>query len=194
MCSSELEQGRKNGFLNRGASGSQYFKPEGSQRIQFGEEGSERVLIPSRGGGEIHCIHSAEIVIIGADLAGAAAAYFLSQRGLRDVLLLEREPAPDFHASGRNTAMLRQVVPDPETATLARQGGRHQQMDQAPVPRLLCRQIASRLLTARPCGHLSVKTQHWCPRHFGLRSFPTARVLPLREINPPNGIFAYSRQ
>lgn len=69
-----------------------------------------------------HPNRSAEVVIIGAGLAGAATAFFLTRRGLRDVLLLERELTPGLHASGRNAAMVRQVVPDPEIAVLARQG------------------------------------------------------------------------
>lgn len=69
-----------------------------------------------------HRIRSAEVVIVGAGLAGAATAFFLTRRGLRNVLILEREAVPGVHASGRNAAMVRQVVPDAEVAALARQG------------------------------------------------------------------------
>ncbi len=57
---------------------------------------------------------SAEVVIVGAGLAGAAAAFFLTQRGVRDLVILEKESVPGVHASGRNAAMVRQVVPDSE--------------------------------------------------------------------------------
>ncbi len=67
-------------------------------------------------------IASAEVVIIGAGLAGAATAFWLVRRGMRDLLLLEQEPTPGLHASGRNAAMVRQVVSDSEIATLLRQG------------------------------------------------------------------------
>ncbi len=51
-------------------------------------------------------------VIIGAGIAGAATAYELSRRGVADLLVLEREPEPGLHASGRNAAMARQFVPN----------------------------------------------------------------------------------
>ena len=63
-----------------------------------------------------------EFVIIGAGFAGAATAYHLTRRGARDVVILEQESIPGFHASGRNAAMLRQCVPDPALASLTRSG------------------------------------------------------------------------
>ena len=39
-----------------------------------------------------------------------------------DVLLLEQESIPGFHSSGRNAAMMRQCVPDPDLAKLTRDG------------------------------------------------------------------------
>lgn len=64
-----------------------------------------------------------EFIIIGAGFAGAATAYHLSRRGVRDILILEQESIPGFHASGRNAAMMRQCVPDADLAKLARDGG-----------------------------------------------------------------------
>ncbi|MEW5975825.1 MAG: FAD-dependent oxidoreductase [Acidobacteriota bacterium] len=61
-------------------------------------------------------------VIIGAGFAGAATAYHLARLGLERVVLLEQEPAAGQHASGRNAAMVRQVVEDEPIAALARQG------------------------------------------------------------------------
>lgn len=63
-----------------------------------------------------------EVVIIGAGFAGAATAYHLTQRGVNDILILEQESIPGFHSSGRNAAMVRQCVPDPDLAALARDG------------------------------------------------------------------------
>jgi D-arginine dehydrogenase len=63
-----------------------------------------------------------DCVVIGAGFAGAGTAYHLSRRGLTDILLLEKEPIPGFHASGRNAAMIRQCVPDPDLARLTRDG------------------------------------------------------------------------
>ena len=41
-----------------------------------------------------------DYVIIGAGFAGAATAYHLTQRGVGNILLLERESIPGFHSSG----------------------------------------------------------------------------------------------
>lgn len=65
-----------------------------------------------------------EYIIIGAGFAGAATAYHLSRRSVSDVLLLEQEAIPGFHSSGRNAAMIRQCVPDPDVLALTRDGSR----------------------------------------------------------------------
>ena len=54
-------------------------------------------------------METAEVVIIGAGFAGASTAYQLVSRGVRDILLLEREPVPGMHASGRNAALAFQL-------------------------------------------------------------------------------------
>ncbi len=65
---------------------------------------------------------SFQYVIIGAGFAGAATAYHLARRGVRDVVILEQESQAGVHSSGRNAAMARQVVPEPAMAALAREG------------------------------------------------------------------------
>lgn len=65
---------------------------------------------------------SYEIAIVGAGFAGAATAYHLTRRGCADVVLIEQESIPGFHSSGRNAAMMRQCVPDPDLAGLTRDG------------------------------------------------------------------------
>jgi len=63
-----------------------------------------------------------DYVIVGAGFAGAATAYHLARRGVSNILLLEQESIPGFHSSGRNAAMLRQCVSDPDLTKLAREG------------------------------------------------------------------------
>lgn len=65
---------------------------------------------------------SVEVAIVGGGFAGAAAAWSLAQRGLTDILVLEKEASAGVHASGRNAAMVRQVVGDRAIAALAREG------------------------------------------------------------------------
>ncbi len=68
-------------------------------------------------------MESAEFVIIGGGLAGAAAAYHLAREGATGVVVLEKESVPGVHSSGRNAAILRVVVAGREVAALARDGG-----------------------------------------------------------------------
>mgnify|MGYP001159360646 FL=1 len=48
-------------------------------------------------------MHSTEVLIVGAGMAGASAAYFLAPH--RRVILLERESQPGYHSTGRSAAM-----------------------------------------------------------------------------------------
>ncbi|MDP7146072.1 MAG: FAD-dependent oxidoreductase, partial [Pseudomonadales bacterium] len=45
----------------------------------------------------------ADFIVIGAGIAGASAAYFLSASGT--VILLERESQPGYHSTGRSAAI-----------------------------------------------------------------------------------------
>ena len=65
---------------------------------------------------------SSQHVIIGAGFAGAATAYHLARSGVKDITILEQEAVAGFHSSGRNAAMVRQVVSDPALAALTREG------------------------------------------------------------------------
>ncbi len=60
---------------------------------------------------------SAEIVIVGAGLAGLAAAWFLAPN--HDVLILEQGPSRAAEASAQNAGMLRRLVADPVERALA---------------------------------------------------------------------------
>jgi D-arginine dehydrogenase len=61
------------------------------------------------------------IIIIGAGMAGAATAYFLTRKGQHNILLLEKEKLAGTQSTGRNAAILRTIIPDPLANRLARQ-------------------------------------------------------------------------
>lgn len=61
-----------------------------------------------------------DVVIAGGGFAGAATAWALARRGVRDVLVLEAAEQFGAQASGRNASMARQVSSDPVTAALLR--------------------------------------------------------------------------
>jgi D-arginine dehydrogenase len=54
----------------------------------------------------------ADVVIIGAGIAGASLAYFLVRRGCSDVVIVEKEDTPGYHTSGRSAAVLSQLDVD----------------------------------------------------------------------------------
>jgi D-arginine dehydrogenase len=64
-----------------------------------------------------------EVVIVGSGIAGASLAYFLSQRGMSNVLLLERESQPGYHSTGRSAAVLVEWDPIQALQELKAQGG-----------------------------------------------------------------------
>ena len=54
-----------------------------------------------------------DVIIVGAGIAGASFAYFLSRRGVGDVLLVEREWTAGCHATGRSAAVAYPLDPHP---------------------------------------------------------------------------------
>ncbi|MBC8406122.1 MAG: FAD-binding oxidoreductase [Planctomycetes bacterium] len=74
---------------------------------------------------------SDSVVIIGAGIAGAATAYFLSRQGVKNVVLLDREKQPGVHSTGRNAAILRTAIPHPELHHL---GWKSKQFYESPPP------------------------------------------------------------
>ena len=51
-------------------------------------------------------MHECKFLIVGAGIIGLTIARELLQRGHKDILILEKEPGPGFHASGRNSGVL----------------------------------------------------------------------------------------
>ena len=65
-----------------------------------------------------------EFIIVGCGIAGASLAYFLTARGMTDILILEREDQPGYHATGRSAAALVELDLVPSTLHLKLLGGR----------------------------------------------------------------------
>ncbi|MGH7895178.1 MAG: FAD-dependent oxidoreductase, partial [Candidatus Binatia bacterium] len=59
-----------------------------------------------------------DVIVVGGGIAGASVAYFLGERGVGDILLLEREAQPGHHASGRSAAVLAEIDPVPTVQQL----------------------------------------------------------------------------
>jgi D-arginine dehydrogenase len=49
---------------------------------------------------------SYDIIIIGCGIAGASLAYRLTERGVKDILIIEKEEHPGYHATGRAAGVL----------------------------------------------------------------------------------------
>lgn len=65
---------------------------------------------------------SFDILIIGGGVAGLATALHLAEGGAGRILVLDRELAPGFYASGHNAAIARQLTGRPEHTALTLEG------------------------------------------------------------------------
>jgi len=65
-----------------------------------------------------------DAVIIGGGIAGASLAYFLTQKGLRDILILEKEEQPGYHSTGRAAGVLAEFDLIPSMVDLKILGGK----------------------------------------------------------------------
>jgi len=70
----------------------------------------------SRRGGDLPA--SADVVVVGAGITGAAVAHHLARRGV-SVVVIEQSPRPGAGATGRSGGMVRAYDPDPAFAELA---------------------------------------------------------------------------
>ena len=53
------------------------------------------------------------IIIIGAGIAGATTAYFLTRKGQHNIVLVEKEKVAGAQSTGLNAAILRTMIPNP---------------------------------------------------------------------------------
>jgi D-arginine dehydrogenase len=67
---------------------------------------------------------SFDAIIIGCGIAGASLAYFLTERGMTDLLILEKEEQPGYHATGRAAGVLVELDFVPSILELKILGGK----------------------------------------------------------------------
>lgn len=129
---------------------------------------------------------TADVVIIGAGFAGAATAFHLAERGVEDVVLVEQEPAPGRHASGRNASLVFQLIENLDEARLAIEGRRFYEAPSADFEAPLLRARGSLLVTSDPAG-ASLETARRDAAALGIAASvvspedAAARVPPLRS-------------
>ena len=70
------------------------------------------------GAGPVDVFDGFDVVVIGAGIAGAAAAWSLAEH--MRVALVEREPAPGVHTTGRSASVLSETSGHPAVCMLAR--------------------------------------------------------------------------
>lgn len=135
---------------------------------------------------------AAEVVIVGAGIAGATVAYHLAKRGCRDLLILERETSPGYHASGRNAAMLRQAGPSPLNTRFARESRRFFETPPEPFGGPLFHPTGSYLLVSGPqLKALAAEIQTYAADDIEVQIVPQARLLatiPLIDLSGVEGI------
>jgi D-arginine dehydrogenase len=59
-----------------------------------------------------------DVIIVGCGIAGASLAYFLAERGVGDILILEQEEQPGYHSTGRSAAILAEIDSAPSVLQL----------------------------------------------------------------------------
>ena len=128
----------------------------------------------------------ARVLVVGGGLAGITTAYFLAMRGIRDIVLIEKEASFCYRASGRNAALARHIADKEEITRYTVEGIRClHQMEQEQVlgeDRLFSR-CGSLLLLRHPgrlCG-LTDQADRWKVRYEILGAQEVCAREPLLE-------------
>lgn len=129
------------------------------------------------------------VIVVGAGLAGAAAAYGLARRGRGDVLVLEREAVAGVHASGRNAAMAYSYIREPAIRALARRGRAFLEHPPADFPLPLQNRFTGSVTLAAGPGAAAVEATVAEMRAEGIPMEPLdpealARCLPIYGPRP----------
>ncbi len=117
------------GQLCDGALWSGAFQPDGRQcgrssQGSFEVASARHARCDSRrhpaGRGVAYCsrVENADFIVIGAGVAGASVAYFLARHAR--VVVLEREPHPGYHSTGRSAALFMETYGPEQVRALTR--------------------------------------------------------------------------
>ncbi|MFT7619821.1 MAG: glycine/D-amino acid oxidase-like deaminating enzyme [Planctomycetota bacterium] len=91
------------------------------------------------------------VCIVGAGLAGAATAFHLSENEGYQITLMDKERLPGVHSSGRNAAMIRQVVQPAAIAQVAQDSRRFLEATAGPSADFRLDSHGSLLLGSNAC-------------------------------------------
>ena len=126
----------------------------------------------------------AEVAIVGGGIAGLATAWALVERGVRDVVVLEREDALASHASGRNAAMCRALAEDDAWTALTAEGAAFLRRPPAGVARapLVDDRGAVLLAGAAVADELRARALRFAIRHAPMGASDVAARWPGLEV------------
>ena len=121
-----------------------------------------------------------DVVVIGAGFAGASVAAALTRAGVTSGLVLEREPLPGSHASGRNAAMARQLETNPTLLKLTIEGVRKLRAKEVAGRPVLCQTGGLYLIHGEPDRGTELRKQlhEWCVQSELLPAAPARQRFP----------------
>ncbi|AIF46786.1 NAD(P)/FAD-dependent oxidoreductase [Dyella japonica] len=117
-------------------------------------------------------LHDADVMVIGAGMAGASVAHFLAPHAR--VLLLEREEHAGMHSTGRSAAMFSETYGSAQVRALTRAARRF--FDRPPAG------FAGHALLS-PRGSVSIGTDEQIDRVYALHAEMAARTQGLRVVD-----------